>query len=688
VSASARLDKTGRALVVATAVGAALWFAASLSAWLGVLAGLDALVGLPRPVRGLALPAGVLAALTCGAWFWRRGRRARSRSQVALWVEERVPTLRYALATLADASCAESTATAALEAQVATSDWSAQQRRAVMRAWTVPTVVLAAGALALVLLPRGAVARVGRPRPGDVLDAIRPAAARRSILAPLVAVVTAPAYTRRSAETLEEPANVAGLAGSDVTVQGSGDASRIRALLGTDSVRAVADGGRWRLRFRMPGEPAALRLADGVRERLLTIEPHPDSAPVVTLRLPLRDSVLRAARGTIVLAAELSDDIGLASGWFEFIVSSGDGESFSFRSGVLARAALEGARRSERRIILPLDSLRLAPGDVVHLRAVATDANDVGGPGRGVSETRTLRIARAGEYDSLANLGLPSIVGDTSALSQRMLIMLAEALERRRPGLRRDTVVEESRAIASDQARLRRRVSDIIFLRVAGETPGEEQEGGGDANRPTTPEQVMAAAESAASRGAGEALDFAESESPVVAINRPLLEAYNAMWEAGRWLEIGEPDDALPHMRAALAAIERARQAERVYLRGRPPTQVVDLRQVRLAGDRAGAASSRRLPAAPLGAERGRLARRLDAALARAGVSAAEAADSLLLLRLEALGRFPAFVAQAGRAAAALRAGHGATAELLRAREALLGEPRHVRSLPAWEAAP
>ncbi len=47
--------------------------------------------------------------------------------------------------------------------------------------------------------------------------------------------------------------------------------------------------------------------------------------------------------------------------------------------------------------------------------------------------------------------------------------------------------------------------------------------------------------------------------------------------EAGRWLELGEPDDALPHMRAALAAIQRARQAERLYLRGRPPTQVVDI---------------------------------------------------------------------------------------------------------------
>src|SRR6185436_2175891 len=164
----------------------------------------------------------------------------------------------------------------------------------------------------------------------------------------------------------------------------------------------------------------------------------------------------------------------------------------------------------------------------------------------------------------------------------RMLIMLAEALERRRPRLARDTVVAESRDIARDQARLRRRVADIVFMRVSGEASAEEAEG--DSARPTTPEEVLAAAESVANRAGNTPTDFSEDESPVVAINRPLLEAYNAMWEAGRFLEIGEPDDALPHMRAALAAIQRARQAERIYLRGRPPTQVVDLRDARLKG--------------------------------------------------------------------------------------------------------
>jgi hypothetical protein len=67
----------------------------------------------------------------------------------------------------------------------------------------------------------------------------------------------------------------------------------------------------------------------------------------------------------------------------------------------------------------------------------------------------------------------------------------------------------------------------------------------------------------------------------VLAVNKPLLEAYNHMWDAGRALEIAEPRQALAPMRKAIAALQRARAAERIYLRGRPPTVVVDLNKVR-----------------------------------------------------------------------------------------------------------
>lgn len=685
-AARSRLEQTSRALVTIVMLRAILRGVATLIVAIALLAVLDLATSLPFGVRLATLAAALVTAAIIARRAWRAGRGARSPMHVALWIEERLPTLRYALATLADPRLPASPGTARLESIVAAADWQPDVRRASLRSLARPAALIAVGALTLVLLPAASVTRVAAPRRGDVLDGPGAGRARGSILSPLVAVVTPPAYTGRRAATVEEPASLAGIAGSEVVVRGRGAATRIRASLGDSSVAAGTDGSRWEVRFRMPASARALRLADGVAERVVTIEPFPDSLPVATLKSPARDTVFREPSGSIALAADITDDIGIAEARFDYIITSGEMEAFTFKTGSAGRTVLNGARAGTLTTTLQLATLGLKAGDIVHLRAVATDGNTATGPGRGASETRTIRIARLGEYDSVAIEALPSILGDTAALSQRMLIMLAEALERRRPRLARDTVVAESRDIARDQARLRRRVADIVFMRVSGETPGEESEG--DANRPTTPEEVLAAAESVANRDANATLDFSEDESPVVAVNRPLLEAYNAMWEAGRWLEIGEPDDALPHMRAALAAIQRARQAERLYLRGRPATQVVDVRDARLKGERGDAGSSLRVPATALGAEKSRLASRLARAASIARAEPGAAADSLLLLRLAALERYPSFAAAMGAAASKMRAGADASAELRRARDALLGEPRHDARLPAWSAAP
>jgi hypothetical protein len=216
-----------------------------------------------------------------------------------------------------------------------------------------------------------------------------------------------------------------------------------------------------------------------------------------------------------------------------------------------------------------------------------------------------------------------------------------------------------------------------------GESP-DEHAGHAPPEGRLTPEQLLAAAEAATNRDMSEALDFHGDETPVVAVNRPLLEAYNAMWDAGRELEIGEPDDALPHMRAALAAIQRARTAERIYLRGRAPAVIVDLARVRLAGNRDEAAPARvRPPADPLAPSARRQAR-FAAALDRLGANDPSAADTLALLRLDALADAPALATAIGAAIDALRAGRDATDALVRARRMLAGAVETRRTLPAW----
>jgi hypothetical protein len=434
----------------------------------------------------------------------------------------------------------------------------------------------------------------------------------------------------------------------------------------------------------MPDTATPLWLVRDSSRRLIVLLPIHDSVPIVQLVLPSRDSVLRVGNGAVTLSSTSRDDFGITSAWFEYIVSSGEGESYTFRAGTVGRRALSHASRSDLTARIVLDSLKLAPGNIVHLRAVAQDGNNVSGPGIGFSETRTIRIPRPGEGDSVSVDRVARADGDSSLLSQRMLVMLAEALERRRSRLTRDTFVVESRRIAGDQATLRRRVADIIFLRLGAEGSMEQSED--STAEPLTPEAMLEAAEQATVTGSGETLDFTSDETPVVALNRPLLEAYNAMWAAGRELEIGEPRRALPHMREALEAIQRARQAERIYLRGRPAISVIDLARVRLAGSLA--------DAAPSGTRSSSRDPRLrEALLARYSsilglFPRSEIVDSLQLLRIEALDAEPRFAGVLGEAVTALRTGGDATSALIRARRVLAGPLQSEPGLLPWTTRP
>ena len=71
-------------------------------------------------------------------------------------------------------------------------------------------------------------------------------------------------------------------------------------------------------------------------------------------------------------------------------------------------------------------------------------------------------------------------------------------------------------------------------------------------------------------------------ETPILQVNRTLLAAYNYMWSASTELEIGEPGKAIPWMQKALDALQSARAAERIYLRGKVRTVIVDIDRVRM----------------------------------------------------------------------------------------------------------
>ena len=630
------------------------------------------------PVTAVLVASAVAIALAT------RVRHARSLEHVALWVEERHPTLRYALVTATGTSPVHES----VERQALQGSWWDDDRRHVVRTLALPlgALVVAIGLAIWSPALRDGTASIAARR---ATSGSRGSGAAVDPLATMRADIVPPAYTGRSAVRADDPTSIEALVGSTVILSGDGPASAVSATVDSTPRSVAARGDRWSTSFAMPARPALVRLrATTGRERLVVLAPVLDGAPTVTLLTPPRDTVVRAASGAIVLRAALRDDIGLRDAAFEIIVSSGQEENFTFRSATLARTPLSGATDRSLEVRLSLDSLALKPGDVLQMRAVARDANSVTGPGVGSSETRALRVARAGEYDSIAVDPAPPGEPEGQVLSQRMLINLTEALDKRRARLARAVLVGEAQRIADDQAKLRKRVGDIVFQRIGADPLSEES----NIETPIgklTPEEVLARASEATKGTVGEVMDVEGDETPILAINKPLLEAFNAMWDAGRALEQGDTRQALPPMRRALAAIERARQAERIYLRGRPSAVVVDVAKARLAGKDKGESSVRE-PRAIADPVRRRRAESFARATALLGRDPDAAVDTLLVMRVGALGDSPALAAALDDAARTVRSRDAEAIALAwtRVRRAIGGAPVARDSLPAWGGAP
>lgn len=652
--------------------GAAGLLCAALAAWLNV-------------ARGTMWWVGGAVGLLCFAVLggrWSRGGVTIPRT--ALWIEELVPSLRYSLVTLAERGGEP------MERFAARVPWQGVADGALRRSLLRPAAALLV-AVAFFLVSTSRFAQ-------RAVVAVRSSVAAEPGTAGVGDVsveLTPPSYTRESRRMETNPSVVSAVAGSRLTLSGAlvPNGQDLRVFVDSAALTSAAEGGKWTAAFTTTERPVLVRLTRGDSSRLIGVEPRVDSVPGVVLFSPERDTVFRTPVGTLDVAARASDDFGIDQLRVEYLVTTGSGERFTFRSGQIAVVRGNGRRAVEQRTSLTLGELSLQPGDVVHLRAVARDQNSISGPGTGVSETRTLRIARAGEYDSVAVEQAPPPDVDKALLSQRMLINLTEALIRKAASIPASVLQQEVRSISRDQARLRKQVSDVVFSRLGDGTSGEHFHGDGhdhDATDATvgaqlTPEALLKAAEKATEIRA-EATDFAHDETPVVAVNRPLLEAYNAMWEAGRQLDARELRAALPPMYVALDAIQRARAAERIYLRGAPARLVVDLNKVRLQGDDKGASGTRRAR----GDDQSPQAiaeRRTSAALRLAVRDAGAAADSLLVIRLQLLNTYPVVAGVLGRLSDGLRNSRDVTEEIVQLRRAF-GVRSGVDAARLWSVVP
>ena len=121
-----------------------------------------------------------------------------------------------------------------------------------------------------------------------------------------------------------------------------------------------------------------------------------------------------------------------------------------------------------------------------------------------------------------------------------------------------------------------------------------------------------------------EALGHDHDGNPILSVNRPLLEIYNAMWESERYLGLIDPDASTPHQIEALDGLQALRENTRVFPRGRVTVPPVDVTGVRGTGEVDDASPTARTPGQPRPSSSARLGE-LDRLLLQ--LSAAGAAE-------------------------------------------------------------
>ena len=409
------------------------------------------------------------------------------------------------------------------------------------------------------------------------------------------------------------------LPGSVIQVRGTGSvppAALIATVVGGDALTPNVEADGWTLDWLVGANDRGVQLElagpEGPLERrVLPLRLLRDRPPEVTLTAPDRDLVLATASGRIPIMARATDDFGIASLVLHWVRSRGSGESFDFDEGEWTwdTEQEEGSGRSAQ-LSLDVGSLGLEPGDILHIRATTADGNDVTGPGRGVSSTRQIRISRDSDLSDITTLiGFPIEREREPLLSQRMIILLTEELLDTASRLDRETLRSLSVDIADEQARLRARIGEQIFSRATGAMQDPEahldfEEG--------EPEVFLDELEALAEQGpvidpetgiatvANVEIPAHDHDSdPIVAINRSLLTVYNLMWDAERQLRPAQLDPSLVPQYAALDELQRLRDSERVFARGRvtvPPLAVDEVRGGGEVDDAAPSTRSRGVP--------------------------------------------------------------------------------------------
>lgn len=479
--------------------------------------------------------------------------RFRSRRASAAAIERAVPSCRNLIVTAEELERHPDRASAAMTGRVlaaAQTALSGVRPGHVHPAYWTLGAVAAALVAGLLTVPAGQrVIRESVAAVAGTLPALGSTPAVRVRIEP-------PAYTGRPVVTLDGPARLEALEGSRLTFALQ-EPGRIRfgATVITETTVARESGY-----FAVEYDGKAER--DTARTLLIPLSVTRDHAPTVRIDAPGKDLLLPAAERTIPVTIQASDDLALENLELRYTKVSGSGEQFEFQEGTLpVRLQRTSPREWRASGELALGPLRLGPGDSLVYRAVARDQRP-GTTGTAASDTYFIEIAGPGQV-ALEGVDMPPEL-ERYAMSQQMIVMKIERLQKKAPGLVPDALAEEAAVIAAEQRTVR---ANFVFL-LGGHVEDEEEE-------------------------AEHSHEIQEGRLENTA-RRDIDVAIGFMTRTAEGLTAVSLSDALPPARAAVEALQRAFGRSRYLLRALAVRSRLDPSR-RLTGSLDGAGSWRRL---------------------------------------------------------------------------------------------
>ncbi len=363
----------------------------------------------------------------------------------------------------------------------------------------------------------------------------------------LVATIEPPPYTGLPHATVDDPTELRVVEGSTIELKAS------------SPIRIERDGAASPARFVATRSGVVSVHAERDRTAVIAIVVVPDALPNVRVTVPGRDLVLADASTRVSFEAHATDDYGLRSLTLQYTKVSGSGEQYSFEGGEIPLALARPSPREWSGVASSaLAALGLKDGDMLVYRAVASDAKP--GTRDASSDAYFVEISKLGVAAGDA-FTLPE-QETRYALSEQMLIVKTERLNRARATMTVADATEASLNLAVEQRAIR---AEFVFM-LGGEVEDEEVE----AER-----SIELQAGRLANRG-----------------QRDLRDATRAMSQAEQLLTGGDPRAALGAERAAVEALQRAFARDRYLLRALASRAQLDPAR-RLTGDRTGARETR-----------------------------------------------------------------------------------------------